>query len=170
MSEGEPVKQTQKDQNGQNERRAREISNCRALLCPALAVISTTFGQLAFLAGLRDASSGVYWHPAAADIYDHAIVDEVLRRQHVDTFEVWLSRNLEEQADDLAAYLREHVENRPEALRRWRQQFSYMRLAPDAALAPQRELFRSDMELVLNIQIKQAVLTIPRPVLWVRSR
>ena len=52
------LKRSGKTRKDQNERRAREISNCRALLGPALAAISTTFGQLAFVAGLRGAGSG----------------------------------------------------------------------------------------------------------------
>jgi len=137
-------------QNNPNDPLTMEISNCRALVCPVINSIASTFGRLAFVASLRNTSSDVYWHPAATGIFETQIVDQVLRQEHLNAFEAWLSLKLEEQAADLAAHLLGH-ENCSEILQQWRQESSCIKLVPATALEPERKLFRSDLELILSI-------------------
>jgi len=126
-------------------------SNCEVFLREVITRITSIFGRLMSLAELRDLKNGTYSYAAASHICTPDTMDRVLRQQHVDTFESWLSLSLEEQTADLSAYVLEHVRKHGDSLQHWRQQISYLALVPSTALIPEVELFRSDLELVLNI-------------------
>lgn len=127
-----------------------EHSAYREVVRSAISRIPSLFGRLTFIAGFRDLESNRYKLDSAAVHFEPAAM-EVLRQEHLEIFEAWLSLSLEEQAADLVAYLQEHLGGRKETIRKWRQEVSYIRLIPDAALAPQQKLFRSDLEIVLNL-------------------
>lgn len=126
-------------------------SPCCDFVRRAISTIPTLFGRLTCVAALREPESGCYRHNAAVGTFEPHEVDEVLRREHLEVFEAWLCLNLGQQAADLAAYLDEHLENRSEAISKWTQELPYTALIPGAALEAQRALFRSDLEMLLNI-------------------
>ena len=117
----------------------------------AMSTIPSVFGRLTCVAALKDPERDCYRHHDPAGAFPPYEVDEVLRRKHVEIFEAWLCLSLGEQAADLAVYLGKQLGTRREALRAWRQEIPYRRLIPASALPSQRELFRSDLEMVLNV-------------------
>ena len=116
-----------------------------------LSRIQPLFGRLLRVSALRDPASGRYEDPDAGGEFDAGEVDQVVRHEHHEFFEAWLCLSLEEQAADVAGYLWRHLENRDGALHEWRQKFQYMALVPSEALDAQRELFRANLEVVLNL-------------------
>jgi len=138
------------DEETPNDGAGAEVSKCRALLQPVVSAIPTVFGKLAYLAALRDPQSGVYGHQTAGETFAPQIINEVLRQEHVYRFESWLLLDLEDQMCDLAAYLLAHVANCASALQRFRQQCQHIALVPATALEPQRQLFWSDLEILLS--------------------
>lgn len=130
-------------------------SPCSDSVRRAVSTIPTLFGRLAYIAALREPESGRYSHNAATGTFEPHELDEVLRREHVGIFEAWLCLNLAQQAADLSAYLEEHFENQSEAIRKWTRELTA--LIPSAALEAQRALFRSDLEMLLNIFYDNAI-------------
>jgi len=126
-------------------------SPCREFFQSILSRISSHFGRLKYVAGLRHKETGAYGHEEAEQTFDAGQVDEVLRRAHIEIFEAWLCLSLEEQASDLADYLRDHVQTAGEADRAWKPQLSCAGLVPPTALKTQQDLFRSDLETILKI-------------------
>ena len=127
-----------------------EAPDYRALLQTVLATIPTAFGKLAYLAELRNPQTGTYSHQAAGEKFAPQVIDEVLRQEHVYRFEAWLLLNLEDQMCDFAAYLLTHVANCASALRQWREQCAQIAFVPGGALEAQRQLFWSDLEILLS--------------------
>ena len=132
------------------------ISGYRNHLKATLSTIQSLFGRLIHVSALRDPASGRYKDPEAGGEFETGEVDRVIRHEHREIFEAWLCLSLEEQAADVAAYLWRHLENQDGALHEWRQQFQHMALVPSDAMDSQRELFHSNLEVVLDLLYFQA--------------
>ncbi len=81
-----------------------------------LARIPTLFGRLVYLSSLLSQNSGLYEHPALAQMFGDEQADETLRRSHARVFQDWLCLNLEQQKADLLEYLAELPGDRATAL------------------------------------------------------
>ncbi len=107
------------------------------------------FGKLVLMSSLSDSSVGEYRHPALNRNIPSSIAHEVLRDSHEQVFSRWLELVLEEQWKAVSEYFTaEPVGNL--ALQRTSNE-SWEKLIPPAAGAPQRELFLSDLRLVLSL-------------------
>jgi hypothetical protein len=116
-----------------------------------LARIPTLFGRLVYLSSLLSRNSGLYEHPALAQMFGDEQADETLRRSHARVFQDWLCLNLEQQKADLHEYLAELPGNPATALADWLQLASYRNLAPAAAQDVERQLYMSDLEMLLKL-------------------
>ena len=67
--------------------------------------LSDTFERLAYLAGLRQSSSGKYVHQRLAAVYGAERVDQVLAQCHAEIFERLLESSLSSQEDGLRRYV-----------------------------------------------------------------
>ena len=116
-----------------------------------LSQISTSFGRLAYLAGLRDQNSGRYQHFGLAQRYTENEADGVLRTSHEEIFAEWLNYPLEQQRQDLEEHLRSIEGDRKAVLRTWLTLTPYRNLIPAESRDAERLLYITDLELLLEI-------------------
>jgi hypothetical protein len=103
--------------------------------------IPTVFGRLAFLASLRDAVTGRYYHSALDCVASPEDMDRALRHSHEQVFAEWLNFGLAEQKSDLDEFL--------DGLDGPRRLPDYRSLAPQSARDAERELYLTDLEMLL---------------------
>jgi hypothetical protein len=108
-----------------------------------LSQFPTRFGQLVFLASLRDSLTGRYAHPSLIEIAGREMADRTLRHHHHQVFSEWIGLNLSDQKSDLGDYLR--------SARLEIAQISYRDLAPSTAHDVERQLYLTDLEVVVQL-------------------
>jgi hypothetical protein len=116
-----------------------------------LARIPTLFGRLVYLSSLLSQNSGLYEHPALARMFGGEQADETVRRSHARVFQDWLCLNLEQQKADLHEYLAELPGNPAAALATWLHLAPYRNLVPAAAQEVERQLYVTDLEMLLEL-------------------
>ena len=113
--------------------------------------ISSTFGKIAYLTSLRNENSGRYQHFGLAQIYSEDEADQVLRESHKEVFREWLNYALEPQARDIETYLDSIEDDRDTVLATWLTLEPYRRLVPAEASEAERDLYVTDLQLVLDL-------------------
>jgi hypothetical protein len=116
-----------------------------------LAEIPTAFGRLTYLASLRDIQSNVYEHAGLAALYTPAAVQQALEQCHEEIFERILETPLTMQEKDLLAYLASTAGGLRTASTNWRKLEAYRGLLPASAPEYLKELFCSNVRLILEI-------------------
>ena len=97
-----------------------------------------------FLTSLRNASNGRYAHPSLIEIVGRDMADRTLRHSHHQTFTEWLTLNLSEQKADLDEYMRTTPAELAEV--------SYRELVPATAHDLERQLYLTDIEILLQLR------------------
>lgn len=95
-----------------------------------LAQVSTVFGQMTYLASLRDGHSGRYSHYGLAQVYGEEAAHHALNASHERTFAEWVNYSLDKQRSDLEAYLDGIEEPRADVLKSWAAIMPYKSLVP----------------------------------------
>src|SRR5437016_12980327 len=90
------------------------------LLKNTLSRIPTVFGQIMYLASLRDANSGVYRHHGLSVSFGRQDSVQALTESHTRVFLEWLGMTLAEKHQDLSAYLQGLEEGYDTVIRHWR--------------------------------------------------
>ena len=105
--------------------------------------IHTHFGRLVFIASLREPLTGRYVHLPLLETVGNDLTDRTLRHSHHQVFSEWLALGLAEQKADLDDYL---VSSQVglEAL-------PYRDLAPVTAHHVERQLYLTDLEMILEL-------------------
>jgi hypothetical protein len=116
-----------------------------------LARIPTLFGRLVYLSSLLSQNSGLYEHPALAQMFGDEQADETVRRSHARVFQDWLCLNLEQQKADLLEYLAELPGSPATALTTWLHLAPYRNLVPAAAQEVERRLYLTDLAMLLEL-------------------
>ena len=116
-----------------------------------LAKIPSAFGKIVYLASLRNENTGKYQHFGLSQIYSDEDADIVLRESHEELFREWLTYSLEPQKIDLEEYLGGLDDDRATVLDTWWTLAPYRRLIPARATEAERELYISDLELILEL-------------------
>lgn len=116
-----------------------------------LSQVPTTFGRIVYLASLRDPNTGQYHHFGLAQIYTEIQADRALRLSHTQAFSEWLNYSLEQQKIDLEEYLLSLEGDRRTILETWKNLAPYRSLLPTDASEAERQLFVSDLELILEL-------------------
>lgn len=105
--------------------------------------IPTLFGQLVFLASLRDPATGRYYHQGLAQSVGSEEADRSLCNSHHQVFQQWLGYSLSEQKSDLDEYL--SLGTAP------RYALPYRKLVPATAREVERQLYLTDLETLLEL-------------------
>ena len=126
-----------------------DVSPAGELWRRTLSQIPTLFGKLVYLSSLRNSNTGTYEHFGFAQRFTALQADKTLRRSHLDMFADWLCFSLEQQKTDLELYLGGLPEDRRMVLANWRLMPPFANLIPASAKLPERDLFLSDLVLVL---------------------
>jgi len=108
-----------------------------------LSQVPTVFGRLAFLAALRNPTTGRYSHEALLRVLGPEETDRALCNSHHQVFAEWLQFSLAEQKSDLDDYLR--TAGNSDA------SFDYHRLVPPTARDVERQLYVTDLETLLEL-------------------
>ena len=114
----------------------------------AISKIPSSFGQLTFLAGLRDESTGRYTDPLAALLYGKQL-DTVIEQRHRELFLVWLGLDLAAQTTQVAEYLAVDDEDQNTLVEQWIEERLYEKLIPPAAREVERKFFVSNLVTIL---------------------
>jgi hypothetical protein len=128
-----------------------------------LSQIPTTFGRLIYLASLRDQNTGAYRHHGLEQLFGQEQSEQTLRQSHNQIFSDWLCFNLEQQKNDLEAYLDELNEDKKIILATWIRLSPYRSYIPAAAREVERNLFITDLEMVLELLRYDYAVASPDP-------
>lgn len=128
-----------------------------------LSQIPTLFGRLAYLASLRNANSGRYEHHGFAQAYGADTADHAMRESHESTFAEWLRQGLAAQQSDLVDYLQGLPEPMPTLVEVWLRLAPYRSMVPTAVRAPERQLFLTDLEMLLDSIRAGLGVSVPDP-------
>ncbi len=135
----------QRELQGKPDERDRAIED---VWVPILSQIPTTFGRIAYVAGLRNEGTGAYRHFKLALRYTHEEADRFLCASHKQIFREWLNFPLEQQLRDLREYLESIEGEREVVLETWLRLKPYRNLIPFGTRDAERLLFISDLEVI----------------------
>src|SRR5713101_665444 len=116
-----------------------------------LAGIPGLFARLAYIASLRDLSSGRYEHAGLSALYPDEAMQQALQLCHEQIFERILESPLSSQQEDLRACLAGMEGGSSDAASHWRRIEAYRVLVPEAAPDYLKELFCSNLRALLEI-------------------
>jgi hypothetical protein len=118
-----------------------------------LSQIPSIYGRLVYLASLRDPNSGAYRHHGLSAAFGREQSTYALRKSHERTFLEWLTIPLASKNDDFRAYLQgASSEENPQAVVTYLARGThYASQAPDAAGPAQREQFKVEVEILLEL-------------------
>ncbi len=116
-----------------------------------LAGIPGQFARLAYIASLRDLSSGRYEHAGLAALYPHASIQQALQLCHEQIFERILESPLSSQEEDLLVCLAAMVGGMSVAVSHWRRNEAYRVLVPEEVPDYLKDLFCSNLRAILEI-------------------
>jgi hypothetical protein len=120
-----------------------------------LAGIPGLFARLAYLASLRDLSSGRYEHAGLGALYPDAAIQQALQLCHEQIFERILEAPLSAQQEDLRACLAGMEGGLSAAVSHWRRNEAYRLFLPEAAPDYLKDLFCSNLRALLEILDEQ---------------
>src|SRR5215468_771173 len=123
----------------------------RDLTATTLAAIPNVYGRLIYIASLRDLSSGRYEHSGLGAVYSPEAVQEALKFCHQEIFSRVLEMPLSAQAQDLSECLGGMPGPLAATIAHWRQLESYRILPPEDSPDYLRELFFSNLRVLLEI-------------------
>lgn len=121
----------------------------------SLACIPGPYARLIYVASLRDLSSGRYEHHGLAALYPEEAVQQALELCHEQIFERILEMPLEKQLEDLQGCLAAMEGGLPAVVCHWRQLEPYRVLSPENAPDYLKELFFSNLRVLLEILYDQ---------------
>jgi hypothetical protein len=120
-----------------------------------LSKIPTIYGRLAYLAGLRDARTGVYQHHGLAATFGREESKRTLGESHRQVFAEWLALPLAEKAANLRSYLAVAEETTEESqetiLTHWQRSGQHRVQFPASASAAERALFTQELDLLIEL-------------------
>jgi len=114
-----------------------------------LSRIPTVYGQLSYLASLRDKNSGAYRHHGLSTAFGREGAAQALQQAHAEIFLEWINLTLSEKYEDLRKFLAGLDVPVSEAVEHWQQTGAPQALLPPDASAAAREHFLSDLGVLL---------------------
>jgi hypothetical protein len=116
-----------------------------------LSQIPTVFGQLVYLASLRNLDTGAYEHHGLSLIFGEEEANRALRESHSTVFADWLMFNLEQQKADLDLYLAGLFEDKRQVIETWVRLAPYKNLIPTSVRGVERRLYINDLAALIEL-------------------
>jgi hypothetical protein len=116
-----------------------------------LAAIPSLYSRLAYVASLRDLSSGRYEHAGLSAIYPDIAVQQAVEVCHEQVFEKILETRLADQEPDLRMCLEAMQGGHDATVGHWQRMEAYRMLLPEHAPGYLKELFCSNLRAMLEI-------------------
>jgi len=128
-----------------------ELENSEEVWARDLAHISTSYGRLVYLAGLRNPDTGRYEHYGTTSAA-RAHASRTLKHIHEQIFNEWVSHPLERKKTDIDLYITgiDQV-GRAELIDAWLRLTPYKNLVPASIQGPERQRHISDFEAILGL-------------------
>ena len=132
-----------------------------------LSQIPTIYGRLVYLASLRDPNSGTYRHHGLSAAFGREQSTYALRKSHEQAFLEWLTLPLAAKNADFRTFLQSATsEDSPQAVVTYLARGArYASQAPDAAGPAQREQFKLEVEILVEL-VKNDSGDARRPSSW----
>jgi len=121
-----------------------------------LARIPGLFARLAYVASLRDLSSGRYLHEGLATIYPDESIQQALQLCHEQIFERILESRLSDQREDLRSCLAGMEGGLAVSASHWMRLESYRFLVPESSPDYLKDLFCSNLRALLEILVEES--------------
>jgi hypothetical protein len=115
-----------------------------------LSRITTIYGRLTYLAGLRDPNSGAYRHHGLSTVFGRDESGKALRESHEQAFVEWIKLSLAEKHDDLVRHFASLEEPRRVVVDHWLRSRIYRTIMPSSVRPVESELFCNDLEALLE--------------------
>ena len=116
-----------------------------------LAEIPSSYGQMVYLAAVRDPDSGRYEY-FGSDESTRIEVNRFLRHRHEAIFREWITLSLEKKMADVELYLASISRvDRAEIIDAWLRLTPYKNLVPGIIQGPERHRHISDFEAILGL-------------------
>jgi hypothetical protein len=131
-------------------KRTLERSASADLFKHTLSKIPTVFGQLAYLASLRDQNSGIYRHYGLSAAFGRDQSTRALEENHERVFLEWLNLPLAGKHADLKEFLAGLEDPAEAAVQHWLTSRVYRSWVPPGASKAEKRLFRHDLEILLE--------------------
>lgn len=128
-----------------------------------LAGISTWFGRLVYLSGLRDPNTGAYQHYGLVQVFGDEEADRTLRDSHMQIFIEWLSFSMERKKAELDGFLDSVDGGARAVIENWLRAKPYRTLPPVEAREVERRHFVSEVEVLLELLRREHGLALPGP-------
>jgi hypothetical protein len=128
-----------------------------------LAQIPTTFGQLVYLASLRNHNTGNYEHFGLAQVFGEEEANQTLFQNHRQVFAEWLTLDLERQFEEVALYLEGLEDSVTLVIANWIRFSPYRNFIPAGTREAEHELYLGDLELVLELLRRERGVAVPDP-------
>ena len=128
-----------------------------------LTQVPSIFGRLVYLSSLRNSNTNTYEHHGFALMFGEEESDRTLRQSHATGFAEWLCFNLEEQKADLDLYLSGLGSDKRTIVEAWLRLTPYRHLVPDSARRAERQLYLSDLEILLTLLKNEYGVASPDP-------
>ena len=116
-----------------------------------LSAIPNDFARLAYIASLRDLSTGRYEHAGLAALYPEEAIQQALKQCHQEVFQRVLETPLTLQEKDLHNCLEGMERPLNATISHWRQAEAYRILIPEDSPDYLKELFCSNLRALLEI-------------------
>lgn len=125
------------------------------LVRAALSLIPTCYGRLVYLTSLRDANTGRYEHYLLEETYGASLAQAGLEWTHIQSYRSWVAMNLEQKRADLYLYLVSLSSDKRQVLQTWLMTTPYRALVPLHTQPVEREVFLSDMQILLDLLMNE---------------
>jgi hypothetical protein len=116
-----------------------------------LSAIPNDFARLAYIASLRDLSTGHYEHAGLAALYPEEAIQQALKQCHEEVFQRILETALTLQERELRNCMERMEVPLNVTISHWRQQEAHRILMPEDAPGYLKELFCSNLRALLEI-------------------
>ncbi len=128
-----------------------------------LSQIPSVFGRLVYLSSLRDPNTDRYEHHGFTLTFGTEIANRTLNESHLMAFSEWLSFTLEQQQADLDLYLSDLPNDKRTVIESWLRLTPYRHLVPSKAGGAERELYLTDLEILLTLLKNEYGVSSPAP-------